>query len=90
MSPTVELELTWLFEIGRTTSPGPVVTADLRGRVGLQLSEQPLSAVVSAAAGLTWTRDPFDRLIAADAAAAACQLLTKDRTLRHHFDLAIW
>ena len=90
VSPLVELELTHLHEIGRLAVSGAAMVGDLQNRIGLRPSEQPLSAVVSAAAGLTWTRDPFDRLSAADASAAACQLLTKDRAIRNHFDLAVW
>ena len=56
-------------------------------RLLLVLSDQAVAAVVSAA-GLTWTRDPFDRLIVADALAANTQLLTKDDTILRHRELA--
>ena len=90
ISPIVQLELTFLHEIGRLAVGGGDVVADLRERVGLRLSEQPLSAVVAAAAGLSWTRDPFDRLIVADALAANTTLVTKDDTILDHCSLARW
>lgn len=43
-----------------------------------------------AAAGLTWTRDPFDRMIAAHAIVADTPLLTADRTILDHLPLASW
>ncbi len=90
ISPMVELELTYLHEIGRlTTLPGAMVN-DLESRIGLQRSSERFDAVVAAAASLSWTRDAFDRLIAGDASAAACELLTKDRYILEHFPLAVW
>lgn len=90
ISPIVELELTYLHEIGRLTVPGAAVTADLRERVGLVTSGASLAAVVTAAAALTWTRDPFDRLIVGDALATNSGLLTKDAAIRQHCTLARW
>jgi PIN domain nuclease of toxin-antitoxin system len=90
VSPVVQLELTHLHEIGRLNVTGADIVGDLRGRIGLALSEQPLITLVHAAAGLTWTRDPFDRLIVADALAAGTPLLTKDEAILQHCDLAWW
>src|SRR5690606_27064265 len=39
---------------------------------------------------LAWTRDPFDRLIAGDALAAADRLVTKDEVIRASVELAVW
>jgi PIN domain nuclease of toxin-antitoxin system len=89
-SPTVELELTYLHEIGRLTVSGTQLIADLRARIGLVASGVPLIAVVAAAAPLSWTRDPFDRLIVGDALAANGPLLTKDDSIRRNCALARW
>lgn len=90
MSPMVQLELTYLHEIGRLTVSGADIVADLHGRIGLTLSEIPMTAIVNAATSLGWTRDPFDRLIVADALAANARLLTKDETIHAHTPLALW
>lgn len=90
ISPIVELELTYLHEIGRLTVPGAVVVADLHERVGLMLSTRHLSSVVAAATPLHWTRDPFDRLIVGDAVSANSALLTKDAAILAHCRLAEW
>lgn len=88
VSPIVELELTYLFEIGRITTPPSTVIDGLAQRIGLITSDVSTQAAVTAATALTWTRDPFDRLIVGDASAAACELLTKDRSIRDHYPLA--
>ena len=90
ISPMVQLELTYLHEIGRLAVGGADILGDLTRRIGLALSDQPFDAVVLAAAALGWTRDPFDRLIVGDALAANCPLLTKDDVIREHCSLALW
>jgi PIN domain nuclease of toxin-antitoxin system len=90
ISPIVELELTVLYELGRLGGDGTEVMRSLVESIGAQTSPATLSAVVHAAQSLDWTRDPFDRLIVADAIATNCQLLTVDATIREHCDLAVW
>jgi len=90
MSPIAELELTYLCEIGRTTAPGSAVFADLAERIGVVRSATSFAAVVAAAAPLSWTRDPFDRLIVGDADASACDLLTRDSRLLDRYSRAVW
>lgn len=90
ITPIVELELTYLHEIGRLTVPAAVVVADLRQRLGLTLSTQDMDLVVAAATPLDWTRDPFDRLIVGDALSADSVLLTKDAAILEHCRSAEW
>lgn len=90
VSSIVELELTFLHEIGRLRTAPAAVLDGLAQRIGLTRSDVTTQAAVTAAAGLTWTRDPFDRLIVGDASAAACELLTKDRTILDRYPLAVW
>jgi PIN domain nuclease of toxin-antitoxin system len=88
--PMVQLELTFLHEIGRLSVGGAVIVDDLEQRIGLGTSEVTSAAMVAAAAPLEWTRDPFDRCIAGDALAAGSPLLTMDRRLLEHLELARW
>lgn len=90
VSPMVQLELSYLHEIDRLTIGGADVIADLERRVGLRRSDVALEALVDTAASLTWTRDPFDRLIVADALAAGAALVTKDRTIHDRSTIALW
>ncbi|MCB9392202.1 MAG: PIN domain-containing protein [Acidimicrobiaceae bacterium] len=90
ISPMVQLELTYLHEIGRLTVSGAEIVGDLADRIGLRLSDATMSAVVHAAASLSWTRDPFDRMIVADAIVAATDLLTKDERILANTAFAHW
>ena len=90
VSPIVQLELTFLNEIGRLKVGGADILGDLESRIRLYTVNQPLLAVVQSAASLSWTRDPFDRLIVGDALAANCPLLTKDDAIRSKVPLAVW
>ncbi len=90
VSPIVQLELTFLHEIGRLKVGGADMLGDLQSRVSMFIVNQPLLAVVQSAASLDWTRDPFDRLIVGDSLAANCPLLTKDETIQANMSLAVW
>lgn len=90
ISPVVELELTVLFEIGRFAVDGRTIVEGLVEAIGARRSPIPFATVVNSAHRLGWTRDPFDRLITADAIAADCQLLTDDDEIHRHCDLAVW
>ncbi len=90
ISPMVELELTFLHELGRLTVTAADIVADLGDRIGLATSAISLTAAVAVATTVPWTRDPFDRLIVADAIAANSELITKDRRIHGHVSLARW
>ncbi len=89
-SPMVALEIDFLREIGRVHESGRAMTDDLVRRIGLSVVETPLAAIVAAATPLSWTRDPFDRLIVASAALDGSPLLTRDKTIRKHYAHASW
>jgi PIN domain nuclease of toxin-antitoxin system len=90
VSPVVELELTYLFEIGRVSEPASAPLSALRRTLGLQVADTSLAELVQAAAGLSWTRDPFDRLISAHAIVANAPLITADETILENLPLATW
>jgi PIN domain nuclease of toxin-antitoxin system len=90
ISPMVALELEYLYEIGRITEPPSQVFKELERSTGLVQEDASFSAVVAAARGLTWTRDPFDRLIVGNASVSGTGLLTKDRNIRQHYRHALW
>jgi PIN domain nuclease of toxin-antitoxin system len=90
ISPAVVLELGFLFEIGRVTEPANVVVKELVGEIGLQVSGTPFARVTEEALGLSWTRDPFDRLIVAHARCDGAKLVTRDQTILDHCSWARW
>jgi PIN domain nuclease of toxin-antitoxin system len=84
------LELEYLHEIGRTRTGASEVLAHLSSTVGLRLAEHPFTAVAYAAARQRWTRDPFDRIIVAQAELAEAPLITKDDTILANYGPARW
>ena len=90
VSPIVDLELQFLYEIGRILK-GPAAVLSALGRdLGLRISEMGFASVVAAAREFTWTRDPFDRLIVGEAAISGALLVSKDRLIRRHFPASVW
>jgi PIN domain nuclease of toxin-antitoxin system len=90
ISPMVRLELQYLYELGRVGSPaGPVLDA-LSTALGITVCRASFPAVVARAEGETWTRDPFDRLIVAQAALNEARLVTKDAVIRQNYGRAVW
>lgn len=90
ISPMVALELEYLHEVGRITEPWHIVYQDLHARIGLGTADTPFSTVATLATQLTWTRDPFDRLIVAQAMAEGVPLVTADRVILEHLEKAVW
>jgi len=90
LSPFVHLELGYLYEIGRIRYSAQAVIEELGTRLELVVADVAAAAVCSAALALTWTRDPFDRLLAAHATVTGLPLVTKDAVIRQHVPLAWW
>lgn len=80
-SPVTLLELSYLREAGRgefhSRDPADEVERDPRWAV----DDPPLGAVIRSAQGLSWARDPFDRLIAAHALCRGWRLATSDELM---------
>lgn len=87
VSPVSLLELEFLAEVGRLELRAQELVEALRTDSRFVLDEVPLMALVTHALPLTWTRDPFDRLLAAHSAARRTPLVTLDRRMReeHRF-----
>lgn len=88
--PLVPLELQYLVESGRLDLDPNETMTELRRSLDLREASESFGSVVDTAIGLTWTRDPFDRLIAAQAITADARLLTKDVHLLDHVEGAFW
>jgi PIN domain nuclease of toxin-antitoxin system len=90
ISAMVVLELETLHEAGKLRNHPDQVIGTLERHIGLSRSSAPFVAVVDAARTFGWTRDPFDRLIVANAIADGVRLLTADETILRHFSNAVW
>lgn len=84
------LEMEMLHEIGRLKPTGSKVVSMLAIDIGLRVCDLPFRRVVDHALAETWTRDPFDRLIVANAKAAGAPLVTKDARILEHYSRAVW
>lgn len=84
------LELEFLHEIGRLKVQGLTLIAALAAEIGLSISDVSGRILMEHAVMEKWTRDPFDRLIVADARAAEAPLVTKDALMHRHYASALW
>ena len=90
ISPIVRLELQYLFEIERITQKPQTILSHLANDIGLKICNKDFNQMITQAQNVTWTRDPFDRIIVAQAALNNTRLLTNDQTILTHFQQAVW
>jgi PIN domain nuclease of toxin-antitoxin system len=90
ISPAVKLELQFLYEIKRLKEKPEKILNYLGHKIGLVTCALAFLPVIDRACEITWTRDPFDRLIIAQATHQNAPLITKDKTLLRKSKLAIW
>jgi PIN domain nuclease of toxin-antitoxin system len=89
-SPAAVLELEFLHEIARLKPSATKVMTSLAAEIGLQICDMTFRMVVDRALHEIWGRDPFDRLIVANAKAASAPLATKDGRILDNYARAIW
>lgn len=90
LSPVVRLELALLHEIGRVEIGPDEILRGLTDDWGVVVADDPIAAVIARAMSLTWTRDPFDRLLVATAMLHRAPLITRDQKMHEHFSEAVW
>jgi PIN domain nuclease of toxin-antitoxin system len=90
ISPAVILELQYLCEIKKIEGNALKTIEKLQSLIGLEICRDPFEFVIRESLHLSWTRDPFDRLIVAQALMTKTPLLTKDREIRRHYSRAVW
>lgn len=84
------LELQYLHEIGRLNVAPATLLAELATPLDLRECRHAFSAVVEQAQAIHWTRDVFDRIIVAQAAATGARLVSRDALIRKHYADAVW
>ncbi|MEQ1533142.1 MAG: PIN domain-containing protein [Sideroxydans sp.] len=90
VSPMVQLELTYLHEIGRISRGADYVLEALSSDIGLSVADVSFAQVTKTAEALTWTRDPFDRMIVAHCMVAGAVLVSKDALIHQNFSKVVW
>jgi PIN domain nuclease of toxin-antitoxin system len=86
----ITLELQYLYEIGKERDTPDKVMSGVRSLTELHQSTSRFDEVIERAMSLTWTRDPFDRLIVAEAMCNDASLVTADENIRKHYMQAVW
>lgn len=84
VSPATLLELQFLREIGRIRLRTGAHLVDLATNLGCPIDDPPALAWFEEAQNLSWTRDPFDRLIVAHARLRGWKLATGDELVLQH------
>ena len=81
LSPATVLELQFLSEVGRVRFAGQASPATLAASARWRLDDPPSGRWFAAACDVSWTRDPFDRLLAAHARLRGWNFATADAAL---------
>ena len=89
VSPVSFIEIQFLSEIGRLEVKNPDFTEAVLADPRFIVDEVPLISLVLHSLSLTWTRDPFDRLLAAHSSARRVPLCTTDSRIRDHHSLLV-
>lgn len=89
VSPVSLLEIRFLGEVGRLEVQSDAFVAALKEDPRFVIDEVGLLTLVEKALPLEWTRDPFDRLLAAHSEARRTPLCSLDRTIRRHHRLVV-
>ena len=90
ISPITVLELHYLFELKKISQDAGVITNQLEKAIGLKQCELEFSKIILKAMQCNWTRDPFDRIITAQAAHHEAALITGDQQIQKHYSNVVW
>ncbi|MGV0108064.1 PIN domain nuclease, a component of toxin-antitoxin system [Nostoc sp. DSM 114160] len=90
ISPIVRLELQYLYEIKLLKDEPDVIISNLSQQIGLKICNQNFNNIISTSLTITWTRDPFDRIITANALLNNNILLSKDENILNNYLYAKW
>ena len=90
ISPIIRLELLYLKEIKRVSEEPDVIIDYLIEKIGLIIEEVSFDIVIKSAMKLSWTRDPFDRMIVATSKIKNCNLISADKIILNNYEKAIW
>lgn len=90
ISPIVLLELQYLLEVEKIKAKPEKIFSELEEEIGLKICRQEFCKVVMESLKQSWTRDPFDRLIVAQARLAQAFLITKDQFILKNYSKALW
>lgn len=91
ISPLVLIELEYLYELNRIKLPARDVYLKVEYEIGVRVCDLPFRTIAIAGLDEKWTRDPFDRIIVAQAKANGLALLVSaDEEIAKHYPRTVW
>ena len=91
ISPMVLIELEYLYEVNRIKLPSRDVQLKIEHEIGVRVCDLSFPLVASVVVDERWTRDPFDRIIVAQAKAnGLASLVSADEEISKHYPRTIW
>ena len=90
ISPIILLEIEYLFEIKKISHKPDSIFQTLHREIGLEMCQVNFATVINHAGDISFTKDPFDRMIIAHAKSNDRRLITRDKQIRNNFNLAVW
>jgi PIN domain nuclease of toxin-antitoxin system len=87
VSPVSFLEIQFLSEVGRLQVRNPEFTQTVSEDARFLVDDASIVTLIHAAIPLTWTRDPFDRLLCAHSSCRRVPLCTTDAVIRQNHSL---
>jgi PIN domain nuclease of toxin-antitoxin system len=89
VSPASLLEIQLLAEVGRRHIDTPRFVEQVRSDPRFQFDDAPFATIVQRSLELSWTRDPFDRLIAAHSLIRRLPLCSVDGNILENHKLMV-
>jgi PIN domain nuclease of toxin-antitoxin system len=91
ISPMVLIELEYLYEVGRIKLSARDVLRKVEHEIGVRVCDLAFATVANIMLDEKWTRDPFDRMIVAQAKTnGLAYLASADDVIAAHYPRTIW
>jgi PIN domain nuclease of toxin-antitoxin system len=89
VSPISLLEIQMLAEVGRLEINNPRFSREIMSDPRFEFDDVPFTTLIQRSLELSWTRDPFDRMIAAQSLCRVSPLCTVDAAMLKYHKLVI-
>lgn len=90
ISPIILFELQYLLESKKISHEYSKIMKYLSRNIGLKVSDNKFITIIENAIKINFTRDPFDRIIVAEAMEEDAKLVTKDSQILKFYKKAVW
>lgn len=91
ISPMVLIELEYLYEVHRIKLRARDLQLKIEHEIGVRVCDLPFATVSYVMLDEKWTRDPFDRMIVAQAKAnGLAYLVSADEEIAAHYPRTVW